>query len=196
LKQAGAFRAQNIEEFFDIARALERFGPYLLKGNRIGIATLPGGEAVVVTDLCQQYGFTLSQFNEETLQKLKPVSPPWGISGNPFDLGVSLQFHNPKTVYITLVEAVAEDPNVDALAIQLPSRAFKISQEFFQAFPKALKAQKPIALWLAGVSSGQHEVLEWLEEHNVVVFSSPEKTFRALLALHRLSLGKEIKREE
>ncbi|MGA2958441.1 MAG: CoA-binding protein [Thermodesulfobacteriota bacterium] len=190
LKQAGAYRAQNIEEFFDIARAIERFGKLPLKGTRLAIATLPGGEAVVVTDLCHQSGFSLSQFTEETRKKLKPIFPPWDISGNPFDLGVSLQFHNPRKVYDTLMEALAEDPNVDAMAIQLPPRASNLPREFFQAFTRALRAEKPIALWLPGVYSGRHEVLEWLEDQQVVVFPSPEKTLKALSALYCLSFGK------
>ena len=67
-----------------------------IERNRLAIATLPGGEAVVVTDLCHQFGFSLSRFTEETRKKLKPVFPPWDISGNPFDLGVTLQFHDPR----------------------------------------------------------------------------------------------------
>jgi acyl-CoA synthetase (NDP forming) len=190
IRQAGAIRAPNLEEFFDLARALERFGPLKLKGNRLAIATLPGGEAVVVTDLCQQLGFSLARFTEETRKKLKPVFPPWDISGNPFDLGVTLQFHDPRKVYSALLEAVVEDPNVDALAIQLPSRTFNIPQEFLQTFTRATRSGKPIVLWLAGTPSGRYEVLEWLEERNVVVFPSPEKAIQALHALHRSSLGK------
>ena len=187
IRQAGAIRAYNLEEFFDLSRALERFGPLKLKGNRLAIATLPGGEAVVVTDLCQQLGFSLSQLTAETGEKLKPVFPPWDISGNPFDLGVTLQFHDPREVYNTLLDTVVEDPNVDALAIQLPSRTFNIPQEFLQTFARALKVGKPIALWLAGTPAGRYEALEWLEEQNVVVFPSPEKALQALAALHRSS---------
>ena len=190
IRQAGAIRAPNLEEFFDLARALERFGPLKLKGSRLALATLPGGEAVVVTDLCQQLGFSLARFTEETRKKLKPVFPPWDISGNPFDLGVTLQFHDPRKVYSALLEAVVEDPNVDALAIQLPSRTFNIPQEFLQTFTRATRSGKPIVLWLAGTPSGRYEVLEWLEERNVVVFPSPEKAIQALHALHRSSLGK------
>ncbi len=190
LRQAGVIRAQNIEEFFDIARALERFGPLLLRENRIAVATLPGGEAVVVTDLCQQSGFILSNLTEETRQKLEPVFPPWEISGNPFDLGVTLQFHDPRKIYDTLLEALIADPNVDALAIQLPPQTFNIPREFFKKFTEAPIAGKPIALWLAGIPSGRHEALQWLEEQNVVVFPSPEKALKALSALHQSSRGK------
>ena len=187
LKQAGGIRAQDIEEFFDLARALERFGPYRLKGTRLAVATLPGGEAVVVTDLCRQAGFSLPRLQDKTREKLKGVFPPWDISGNPFDLGVTLQFHDPRKVYFTLLEALAEDPHVDGLAIQLPPRIWNAPQEFFHPFAEVLKSQKPIALWLPGVPSGGHESLEWLEDQHVPVFPSPEKALKVLFALHRSS---------
>ncbi len=99
LKQCGAIRAYTIEEFFDLARALERFGPLTLKGDRIAVATLPGGEAVIMTDLVQQEGLTMAKTEEKTIQKLKPIFPPWEISANPFDLGVALQFNDSIRVY-------------------------------------------------------------------------------------------------
>jgi acetate---CoA ligase (ADP-forming) len=190
IRQGGAVRAQNIEEFFDITRGLERFGALLLKGNRLAVATLPGGEAVVVTDLCHQSGFSLPSLSEETRKKLKPIFPPWDISGNPFDLGVALQFHDPRKVYGLLMDALAADPNVDALAVQLPPFALSMPQEFFHPFAQALYAQKPIVLWLPGTPSGRHEVLEWLEDRNVLVLSSPEKAIQTLYALHSSTLSK------
>ena len=145
---------------------------------------------MIITDLCQHEGLSLAELQEDTLNRLRPIFPPWKISGNPFDLGVSLQFNDPRKVYPTLVEALVRDPNVDALAIQIPSRAFKIPREFFQVFPQSLHAKKPIALWVAGISSGGHESLEWLEDQYVPVFPTPEKVIKTLAALHRSSLFK------
>lgn len=194
LKQAGAIRAQTIEEFFDLARALERFGALLLPGNRVAIATLPGGEAVIVADLCQYEGLTMAGLQEQTINKIRPVFPPWEIPVNPFDLGVALQFNDPRKVYPTLLDALVNDPNVDVIAMQVPSRAFNIPREFFQFLPESLKAQKPIAVWVAGFPSGRVEVLEWLEEQNIPVFPNPEKVIRALAALHR-STSFKVSRE-
>jgi len=195
LRQAGAVRAQNIEEFFDLTKALERFGSSLMKGNRLAIATLPGGEAVIVTDLCQLEGFIITPLQPETRERLRPVFPSWEISGNPFDLGVSLQFHHPQKVYALLLESLVADPQVDAIAIQLPPRAVNLPREFFQIFSQSLKAGKPIVLWLAGTWPGSSETLEWLEDQRIPVFPSPEKAIKALSALYRSSnFKKNLKR--
>ncbi len=190
LKQCGAIRAYTIEEFFDIARAMERFGPLTLKGDRIAVATLPGGEGVVMTDLVQQEGLKMAQVNETTITKLKPIFPPWEISANPFDLGVSLQFNDPLRVYETLVAALGEDENVDALHIQMPDRILFLPKELFKLFDRFPALGKPLVLWVAGLEPGTHETLQWLEDHGIPVFPSPEKAIRALSALHRLSVSR------
>ena len=187
MRQFGAIRAHNLEEFFDLTRALERFGSLSLKGNRIFVATFPGGEGVIVTDLCEREGLRLADVTETTLDKLRSVFPPWDIPPNPWDLGVTVQFKDPSEVYRTLIECMIEDPNVDALAIQLHPMAILLPKEFLEGFQGAVDAQKPIVLWIAGIESGRHPTLEWLEEKHVLVFSSPEKAIRALAALYRLS---------
>jgi len=187
LRQAGAIRAQNIEEFFDLVKALERFGSLKMKGNRLAIATLPGGEAVVVTDLCHMEGFTLAPLEKETMQKLKVIFPPWDIAGNPFDLGVTLQFHDPLKVYPTLLEAFLTDKNVDAIALQLPPRVTELPRDYFQKFIQDFHGQKPVALWMAGVYPGKSESLTWLENKGLPIFPAPEKALKALSALYRSS---------
>ncbi len=188
LKQVGAVRAYTIEEFFDLARALERFNSLTLKGDRIAVVTLPGGEAVIMTDLVQQEGMKMAKAKKETVEKLRPIFPPWEISANPFDLGVSLQFNNPLKVFETLVSALSEDENVDALHIQIPDRILFLPREFFQIFHRAPARGKPLVLWVAGMEPGNHETLQWLEEQGIPVFPMPEKGIRALSALHRLSV--------
>ncbi len=188
MRQCGAIRAYNMDEFFNITRALERFGDLSLKGNRILLATFPGGEGVILTDLCEKEGLRLADVNDTTLQKLRSVFPPWDIPPNPWDLGLTTQFNNPGDVYETLLEAAIADSNVDALAIQLHSTALLFPKELMEMLSRAVDAQKPVVLWLPGMESGRHETLEWLEEKQVLVFSSPENAIRALSALHRLSI--------
>jgi acetyltransferase len=187
VRQAGAIRVNSLEDFFDLTRALERFGSLSLKGNRIFLATFPGGEGVILTDLCEQEGLRLAQVSPSTCERLRSVFPPWDILANPWDLGLTTQFSHPGEVFQTIIEAATDDPNVDALAIQVHTTSMSLPKETLEVFQRPLRAQKPIVLWLAGMEPGRHENLQWLEERGVVVFSSPERALHALSVLYRLS---------
>ena len=191
LKQSGAMRVDTIEEFFDIARGLDRFGSLMPKGNRVALAMLPGGMGVMITDLCERAGLRLAEVEETTLNKLREVFPPWDIAPNPWDLGVTMQFADALKVYQVWIESMVQDPNVDILALQVPDRMLLLPKEFFEIFHQAVVAEKPIVIWVAGMDSGSHEILEWLEEKNVPVFRSPEKAIGALLALYRMSVQQQ-----
>jgi acyl-CoA synthetase (NDP forming) len=192
MRQCGALRAHSLEDFFDLTRALERFGPLSLNGNRVFIATFPGGEGVIVTDLLEQEGLRLAETGGASMDKLRTIFPAWDIPANPWDLGLTLQFHDPGRVYLTLLDAMVADQNVDALAIQIHPEFLLVPKEFMGVFLRAAEAGKPIALWIAGMESGRHENLMWLEENGVPVFPSPEKAVRALAALHHLSRSKHF----
>lgn len=187
MAQCGVLRAHSLEDFFDLTRALERFGSLSLKGNRILLGALPGGEGVVVTDLCERVGLRLADVSNQTYAKLKSIFPPWDIPVNPWDLGLTLQFHNLIKIYQMLFESAHEDPNIDGVALQLHSMMTLLSKDQFGVLVKAAQISKPVALWIAGVESGRHENLKWLEEKGVPVFSSPEKAIAALSALYRTS---------
>jgi acetyltransferase len=187
MRQCRALRAHSLEDFFDLTRSLERFGSLSLKSNRVFIATFPGGEGVIVTDLLELEGLQLAEIGSATLDKLRAIFPAWDISANPWDLGLTVQFHDPGTVYLTLLDAVVADPNIDALALQIHPEFLTVPKEFMGIFLRAVEAGKPIVLWLPGMESGRHEHLAWLEDQGVPVFSSPEKAVRALAALHRVS---------
>lgn len=186
LKQFGAIRADSIDEFFDLCRALERFDGLAPTGNRIVIATMPGGEAVVMTDRAGQSGWSMARVTDKTLERMRLVFPPWEMPANPFDLGVTMQFGHPVTVFNTLVEALASDPGVDAAHIQIPELLLMLPRETFDLFRRLPEAGKPLALWVAGLEPGDHEILAWLEEHRIPVFSSPDKALEALTALRRI----------
>jgi acetyltransferase len=111
LRQAGAVHAQTLEEFFDFTKAFECFTPLELKRNQIVIATFPGGEGVITTDVCQVHGLSMADVSPETYDKVQTVAPPWAVNPNPFDLGVSTQFHDHRRVYQVLMDAMTEDKN-------------------------------------------------------------------------------------
>lgn len=194
IRQCGALRADTLEAFFNLTRALERFGPLTMKDNRIFLATFPGGEGVILTDFCDREGLRLAQVGGPTMDKLRPVFPPWNIPPNPWDLGLTVQFNHPNVVYRVIVEAMINDPQVDALAIQIHPMAFLYPEKLLEVFSSGVTGQKPIVLWMAGMEPGRNPLLQSLEEKRVVVFPSPEQAIRALSALHRISTAESTVR--
>jgi acyl-CoA synthetase (NDP forming) len=188
LAQAGVVRAYNLEEFFDYAKVFEFLTPLKLNGNRIAIACLSGGEGAIVTDMCQERGFSLAKVSSETYIKLQEVGPPWRIPANPFDIGVSGQFH-PMEVYQTFFEAMTEDANVDCLAIQLPTfRNVSIPDNILRVFLEPIfraRSKKPVAVWLMEENQKYRTPIQFMEANRIPVYSTADRAIKALSAMYR-----------
>ena len=88
-KQAGVIRAKDMEEFFDIGKALAMQKPAL--GKNIGILTDAGGPGVMTVDECEILGLTVDKFSEPTLKKFEELKEKGAIlkiaaTNNPVDL--------------------------------------------------------------------------------------------------------------
>ncbi len=182
IKQAGAIRASGLEEFFDLAKAFEYLPP--LKGNRIAIYAFSGGEGVITVDTAQANGLVLADLNAETRKKLRAVFPPWELSVNPFDSGVSMQFHGLDKAAATAFSALGDDPNVDCFAVQV--WAFSPAQEehLVSLIIEVARRGKHVVTWVADPLEGK-VIAEKLEANHIPVYPSGERAVRALGALHR-----------
>ena len=187
LKQAGAIRAESLEGFFDLAKAFEYLPP--LKKNRIVVSIGSGGMGVLAADLCQSSGLSMAQLSPETYKKLHSIFPPWDISRNPFDAGVCFSFHRMTDVYLALLDALAGDPDVDCLAIEVLTHSLSVPDKVARVASEMVKGGKPVVAWVADMGE-QHapEVIQHLESNRVPVFHSAERAIKALSALYRYSV--------
>jgi acetate---CoA ligase (ADP-forming) len=187
LRQCGAIRAQGLDDFFDLAKAFE----YLPapKSNRVAISTLSGGEGVLATDFCYNYGLELALLTPETRQKLKPLFPSWELNVNPFDTGVSMQFYPMDEIYPVLLNALINDPNVDSLLMHLggvqPSDPVKQAK----LIGDLKRHGKPMLAWDVDPVRNK-DFAEQLNLQKVPVFESAERAVRALGTVYRHSLRK------
>ena len=184
LKQSGAIRVQALDEFFDLAKIFEYFPP--LQKNRIAVATGSGGEGVIATDLCQFNGLAMAQLSPEAHSKLRSVFPPWDIPVNPLDAGVCGQFNWGVDVNSVFMDTLADDPNVDCLALAMQTRGyFRIgSDQFIRPFVEVIKRGKPVVTWVTDPGEGK-EMIEQLESNRIPVYPSAERALNALSALYR-----------
>lgn len=181
LKQAGAIRVFDLEDFFDLAKIFEYLCP--LKNNRVAITTLPGGEAVITTDFCQLNGLTMAEVSGETYQKLHAIFPPWEIPANPFDMGVSSQFHAGIDTYAVFLNTMVDDPNVDCFAIHLGGWQHR-SGQLTRTFSEVIKKGKPLVTWVADPRDNSG-LIDELESNRVPVYPSARRAVRALAALYK-----------
>ena len=182
LKQAGAIRAQGLDEFFDLAKAFEYLPP--LKNNRIAVACFSGGEGVVTVDSCQVNGLTLAELSQETQEKLRAIFPPWGdIPVNPLDTGVCFQFHDFMETWEILLNTLIDDPNVDCLAVQTVAFSPPTVEHLVKLFSEIVKRGKPVVTWLGDPLTGAEMAREF-EANGMPVFSSSERAVKALAALY------------
>lgn len=190
LKQAGVIRVDTLDDFLYLAKA---FGYLpLSKGNRIALGTFPGGEAVLATDICSQQGLVMTKPGRDSYERLKSTFPPWEINLNPFDFGVVYTFNLLNNNHASYIEAMADDENVDCMALQLPPLFFPIkAEDFCSRFGIALEKGKPLAVWPPAMLNYADNITDYLEDHSIPVFPSAAITVKCLGALNRYRMWKE-----
>ena len=206
IKQTAAIRAQNLEEFFDLAKAFEYLD--LPQGNNLAIIMMSGGEGVMATDACEMNGLKPARVGDLTGGKLKQILPPWEIPLNPFDSGVCMEFHmSAPLAFLESLVAIPQDENVDCGIMQMPPDLFdfmssnsEISEEvansFIEQFTQGIvnmqRAGKPFALWRSSMDAQEEKWIETIESHGLPVFQSSERAIKALAAMHKLSLRRSL----
>lgn len=108
IAQAGAIRAQSVNELFDYAMAFSN--QPLPEGNRVAIVTNAGGPGIIIADACEANGLKVLAFTEETKAKLRAGLPEEASVNNPVDLIASAT----SETYEFAMQCVFEDPGVDA----------------------------------------------------------------------------------
>jgi acyl-CoA synthetase (NDP forming) len=209
VQQTCAVRAQNMDEFFDLAKCFEFLT--LPKGKQLAIITLSGGEGVMATDSCGMHGLELAALGPDTYQRLKSIFPPWEIPLNPFDAGVCMEFHLSDLIsFFQTLTAIAQDENVDCTIMQMPPNLFAsfsknpdlpedmtatLREQFVQWLISVREYGKPFALWCSAMDSQEMELVEMLEARSLPVFQSSERAVKAFSAMYRYGqrIGKEQK---
>jgi len=122
-RQAGVIRTDTLEEMFDVATILANQPPS--KGDRVAIVTNAGGLGILCADTCEANGLRVLALSDATQDRLRAFLPSEASVGNPVDMIASATAED----YERAIEAVAADPDVDALiVIYIPPQATKASE--------------------------------------------------------------------
>ena len=83
LRQMGAYRAQSIEEFFDIGAAAA--AGVLPRDDRVGLLTVSGGIGVLMADTAERLGLSVAPAPEPVQAKIRALVP-FAATRNPIDI--------------------------------------------------------------------------------------------------------------
>jgi acyl-CoA synthetase (NDP forming) len=120
LRQAGILQVEGLVELAEACHALVALpGPRRVGRPGAGVAVLsvPGGTRALTADLAERAAVPLAAFDEATVEALAGCLPPFGYPRNPTDVtGEALTVPG---LLDRALEAVAADPGVEALVLQL-----------------------------------------------------------------------------
>jgi acyl-CoA synthetase (NDP forming) len=106
--QAGALRANSLEEMIDLAKILSTQPK--MAGNKVGIVTTSGSIGALTSDALFRNGLTLAQWSNDTFERVRKIAPGYLNVKNPLDVG-------PSGILKEAVEAVFQDPNPDGFIL-------------------------------------------------------------------------------
>lgn len=179
-RQSGVEIADNVEELFDLAKALANQPP--CKKNSVAIVTNAGGPGVLCADFCESTGINVAVLKDSTITKLDKSGKmhPAYSRNNPLDLvGDAL----PERYEVAINTLLSEDYISGLIVIQtLQTMTDPIKDaEIIIKAKKRFKDKPIVCTYMGGKFSRQG--IELLEENQIPNYNDPKKAARAMKAL-------------
>jgi len=180
-QRVGVTRVDEIQELFDISKILETQSPP--RGPRLAIITNAGGPGIMATDSLLERGGELSEFSEETIQKLTEQLPDHASKINPVDIIGDADVKR----YEDALKIVERDGGVDGiLVIYTPQGEASPEKLAASIINLSRKSRKPVIVSFIGglrVEPG----LQILHEGDIPAYSSPEQAVRSYMYMYQYS---------
>jgi acyl-CoA synthetase (NDP forming) len=185
LGQAGIVRLQTYTELILAGKVLSTCR--LPIKNRVGFLAPSGAMLVVLSDLCTRLGLSIPPLCEETRERIQAITPPFIRIRNPVDIWAAALACGVKSAYATGMEALLEDPNIDAvIPIFMLTRETGMPDDFsFVADLAQRHGKKPILISFTGDKECMDECRSALEPLGMPTFMQIEEPFYALSILYR-----------
>ncbi|MDH5375812.1 MAG: CoA-binding protein [Candidatus Bathyarchaeota archaeon] len=192
--QTGIFRAKDMEEFFDVGKALTMQPP--ATGNNIGIITDAGGPGIMAVDECELKGLKVKRLSEETIRKFEKLKkegrlPKFATNLNPVDLTGSVT----SEMFELAAEILFEDPEIHGIILLGLHHTPALQEDFVDRVSKvAGKHDKPIVACDIGETEMALHTRYRFDKLGIPAYFSPEDAARAMNALVKYGLYLKKKR--
>jgi len=186
--QTGILRAKDMEEFFDIGKALAMQIP--ATGKSIGIITDAGGPGIMAVDECELMGLSVNRFSKETIEKFERLKeekklPKFATNLNPVDITGSAT----SEMFEYATRILSEDPGVDGIIVLGLHHTPALQEDFIDRVAAvASKYGKPIVACDIGETEMALHTRFRFDKLGIPAYSSPEDAARAMNALVKYGL--------
>jgi len=179
-RQAGIVEVDDIGDLADCAKAL--MPGWQPRGKRLAIVTLSGGAGIAMADRAAQWDLDLPPLADDTVAALKGVLPSFAAVANPLDVTASL-LNDPDLMHVTL-ERLANDPNVDMIALALAAASGKLAVTLAEEIVRISRARSlpMFVAWNADPVTNA-EAYAILDAANIPRYGSPVRCARGIGAL-------------
>jgi acetate---CoA ligase (ADP-forming) len=184
LRQAGIVRIWDYTHLILAGKAFSMLP--LPSGNRVSFLAPSGAMLVVLADLCVRLGLKVPDLDPKTVKRLQDISPPFIRMRNPVDIWASASVRGVEFGYREGMEAVLQDPNIDAVVAVLMLTEdtgvppFDFIVETARKYP-----EKPVLITFSGDKHYEEQCKAFIEPLGVPTFPEIEQPFEVLSILSR-----------
>lgn len=171
-KQCGILRVHSVRELFNLAQALAR--QPLPKGPALAVVTNSGGPGIIAADAAELSGLHMAGLRPETVDELRTILPPIASLYNPVDMTGAAD----EELYRRTLSVVAEDPNVDGVAVLMTPAAHLNSKKLAKEICE-VKVDKPVFSVLMGRHSVEPGRIYCMEQ-GMPSYDFPEDAVQAM----------------
>lgn len=184
--QAGIIQVHSLVELLEAAQVLSTMPlpkAGATPGSGVSVLSIPGGTRALTADACEAHRVPLAQFQDGTVQALNAVLPEFGYGRNPIDMTGQV-LSRPEMFHSTL-DLVVDDPNTEALIVQLANSGPHDLQKFRDMFTtSARRLAGPVFISMMGDAVAPQDVRAFAEE-GIFAVRDPADAVRCLALLYR-----------
>jgi acyl-CoA synthetase (NDP forming) len=181
--QVGVIRVQNMEEFFDVGKALAFQPP--AAGKNVAIITSAGGPAIMAADECESGGAHVKKFSDETIEKFEALKregkiPSFATNLNPLDLTGSVT----SEMFVEGTKILLEDPEIHSIIVIGLHHAPALQEDFVDRVAGLVrKYTKPVVACDIGETEMALYIRSRFDKQGIPAYPSPEDAAKGVVAL-------------
>jgi len=181
--QVGIQRARDMEEFFDMGKALAFQPP--AAGKNIAVITDAGGPGIMAVDECVVRGLNVQRLSDETVQKFDELKkegkiPPFATNLDPVDLTGSAT----SEMFEYGTKVLLEDSEIDGIIVLGLHHLPALQEDFVDRVANLSKNYtKPVVACDIGETEMALYIRSRFDKLGIPAYSSPEDAARAMVAL-------------